>query len=370
LSMNNNSNNKVEVSYAETISDTDKQNLSNSYNEFYEQYSKSVVTVIRYIYSGTGTKADSFGSGFCYGQQKMSNGFFRSDDYYLIMTNNHVVFDESSTAKSITAKITVCTYDGLEINASLVGNDEVQDCAVLKILKSDVPYEMEELQLCNNPEVGEICAAIGTPISLSYKATITFGIVSGINRNPVEENFNIFNQSHCIQTDCAINGGNSGGPLLNMNGEVIGVNTFKLVDSIGLNFAMNIHDMKIIADKIVNSGNDSVKVRCCISNNAYYASVKDLSIVERTNLGYGNLYKGVVLEGEDSLLNLNKYSVIKSIDGIEMDDVIKFRSYLYECRKDQNVQLEVYKFINGKLSKDISNIQTQIIEIAVAGGEN
>jgi len=144
------------------------------------------------------------------------SGFLLSSDGY-ILTNNHVVADSSD--------ITVTLQGGEEIPAKVVGSDPHTDIALIKIEGHDLPYL--ELSDSDNLEVGQWVIAIGNPLGL--QASLTVGVVSAKGRN----NLDIANIEDFIQTDAAINQGNSGGPLLNLDGEVVGMNTAIVTNGAG-----------------------------------------------------------------------------------------------------------------------------------------
>jgi len=166
----------------------------------------------------------------------------------LILTNNHVV--EGATA------IDVELADGTRVSGTLVGRDPSNDVAVVKIDPAKVPA-VAELGDSAAVKPGQQVIAIGSPEALEN--TVTEGIVSGVNRQ-------LDNYVGLIQTDAAINHGNSGGPLINMYGQVIGLNTLGVRDNNaqGLNFAIPINKAKQVAGTLVSKGNGAV-----ISTRAY-----------------------------------------------------------------------------------------------------
>ncbi|VVB77892.1 Trypsin-like peptidase domain protein [uncultured archaeon] len=150
-----------------------------------------------------------FGSG---------SGFFISNNGYVV-TNAHVIENASS--------INITTFDLKEKEAKIIGINETFDIALLKINGSYKPLEFGD---SNEVKIGETVIAIGNPSGLS--SSVTKGIVSGIHRNSGRNNLSIY-----IQTDAALNPGNSGGPLIDSNGRVIGINTFK-TEGENLGFAL------------------------------------------------------------------------------------------------------------------------------------
>lgn len=169
-------------------------------------------------------------------------GFVVRDDGYIV-TNNHVVQDAG--------KIEVSFQNGKSYEANVVGTDSFSDLAVLKIDGKNLPT----LDFGNSSKVrpGEFSIAIGSP--MGFKHTVTFGIISAVGRDVRDINGNI----NFIQTDAAINRGNSGGPLINMKGEVIGVNTAIITKQAAQNIgfaipadiAKNVID-DLIKDKVVH----------------------------------------------------------------------------------------------------------------------
>ena len=178
------------------------------------------------------------------------SGVIISEDGY-ILTNNHVVNSSSSTSSFYelgkASKITVKLYnDDTEYEAEIVGTDEQTDLAVIKIDKDDLTAA--ELGDSDSVQVGEFCMAIGNPLGLG--STVTDGIVSAVNREVTDEDGNSYN---AIQTNAAINSGNSGGALVNSQGQVIGINTLKVsgegVEGVG--FAIPINSTKDIYEQLI-----------------------------------------------------------------------------------------------------------------------
>ncbi len=177
----------------------------------------------------------------------LGSGFIISPDGY-ILTNDHV----AGNAKEITVTLT----SGEKYRAEMVGTDLVSDIALLKIDGKDLPY----VHLGNSDDViiGEWAIAFGNPFGLfdiSDKPTVTVGVVSAMNMNLRGQEGRVYRGM--IQTDAAINAGNSGGPLVNSLGEVIGVNAVIYTPnqgSIGLGFAIPINRVKAIVAGLKKSG--------------------------------------------------------------------------------------------------------------------
>lgn len=172
-------------------------------------------------------------------QPAAGSGFAISSDGFIV-TNNHVIEDASS--------IKVAFADGLELDALLVGADPSTDIAVLKVYDGD----LKPLQFANSDllEVGQIAIAIGNPMGLQH--TVTAGVVSAKGRSLRANNGRLIDD--IIQTDAALNPGNSGGPLVNSEGKVIGVNTAVVSEAQGLCFAVASNLAAYIAGQIIISG--------------------------------------------------------------------------------------------------------------------
>lgn len=177
------------------------------------------------------------------------SGIIISEDGY-ILTNNHVVSSgesESYYQVSEATKISVTLFnDTTEYEAKIIGTDEQTDLAVIKIDKKDLPKA--EFADSDSIKVGEFAMAVGNPLGL--QSSITCGVVSAVNREITDTDGKKYT---LIQTDAAINSGNSGGALVNSEGKVIGVNTLKLTgeDIEGMGFAIPINSTTDITSQLI-----------------------------------------------------------------------------------------------------------------------
>ena len=159
-----------------------------------------------------------------------------------VLTNNHVI--------SQAQKISIQLNDGREFDAKLVGSDEQSDIALLQVLK---PSNLTQIAIADSDKlrVGDFAVAVGNPFGLGQ--TATSGIISALGRSGL----NLEGLENFIQTDASINRGNSGGALLNLNGELIGINTAILAPgggSIGIGFAIPSNMAKTLADQLIQYG--------------------------------------------------------------------------------------------------------------------
>lgn len=274
----------------------------------------------------------------------LGSGYIISEDGY-ILTNDHVVGNAS--------KVVVSMTNGDHLDAEIVGKDPFSDIAVLKINKSGLPY----LRLGNSEDVmiGEWVIALGNPFGLfevNQKPTVTVGVVSatGMKLNSGENRF----YRNMIQTDAAINSGNSGGPLVNSLGEVIGMNTLIYTGNsmaggnIGLGFAIPINKVKKIADQIIKDGkiernyNVGLRVQTVDDNVAQYFKLKNVTGVIVVSVEKGSAADNEGIKSEDIITNLNGEKITSDADfwGIITDMNIGDKIKLKILRSGQEIEKE------------------------------
>jgi S1-C subfamily serine protease len=215
----------------------DDQQLLDAYSSTITKVAKSAAQAVAHIKvikktknPRTGNPAELPGSG---------SGFIISTDGFMV-TNNHVI----ENAVSIKASFA----DGQELNAMLTGTDPSTDIAILKVYKED----LKPLQFADSDQLepGQIAIAIGNPMGLQH--TVTAGVVSATGRSLRANNGRLIDD--IIQTDAALNPGNSGGPLVNSNGRVIGVNTAVISSAQGLCFAVSSNLAAYVAGQLIMHG--------------------------------------------------------------------------------------------------------------------
>ncbi|SDS21663.1 serine protease, S1-C subfamily, contains C-terminal PDZ domain [Mucilaginibacter mallensis] len=167
------------------------------------------------------------------------SGFLFSSDGYLF-TNSHVVHK----AQIIRVKL----HDGSTSQAELIGEDPDTDLAILKISEAD--FKPVKLGDAEGLKIGQLVIAIGNP--LGFQHTVTAGVVSALGRTLEGQTGRMMDSM--IQTDAALNPGNSGGPLINADGEVVGVNTATIRGAQGLCFAISINTAKDVANQLIRFG--------------------------------------------------------------------------------------------------------------------
>lgn len=218
----------------------------------------------------------------------MGSGFIINEEGY-ILTNYHVI----DGAK----EVTVTLSDGTEVTASVVNYDSDKDIAMIKINEEVKVPGVVELGDSDALQPGEEVVAIGNPLSKELSSTLTKGIISALNRN-VETQSGV--STNLIQTDTAINSGNSGGPLINTKGQVIGINTLKASDGAeGIGFAIPINDVKDKIDSlskpILNLGvsvrvvDETLAKKLNLEEGLYVVEVTEYSAAEKAGLRSGDL---------------------------------------------------------------------------------
>ena len=253
------------------------------------------------------------------------SGFIISPDGY-ILTNNHMV-EESE-------KIEVELTDGRKFTAKIIGTDPDSDVAVVKVDAENLPY----LELADSDalEVGEWVLAIGNPLGLSH--TVTAGIVSAKGRS----GFGLANFENFIQTDAAINFGNSGGPLINLDAEVVGINTAIVGASgnIGIGFAIPINMAKNIYDQLIENGT--------VSRGYIGIQFEELTPELASGLGLKEDTKGisVVEVMEDSpaeKAGLKRYDVIIEFEGKPVGKSNEFRNRVAMLNPGTKVEMVILR---------------------------
>ena len=268
------------------------------------------------------------------------SGFIISDDGY-ILTNFHVIEDSSS--------ISVSMYNGDSYEATLIGYDESNDIAVLKIdAEGLAPVILGD---SDNLNVGDSVVAIGNPLG-ELTFTLTSGAISAKDR---EVTFSSNVTMNLLQTDCAINSGNSGGALFNLYGEVIGVTNAKYstsssssasIDNIG--FAIPINSVLHIVESIIEKG--------YISKPYIGISVLDVSAeTQQYGIPAGAAVQSVTENGPAAQAGLQRGDVITAVDGKAMTST-ELVSFIGKASVGQQVVFTIYR-------------QGQILEITVNIGE-
>ncbi|WP_283584477.1 S1C family serine protease [Limosilactobacillus urinaemulieris] len=335
-----------------------KANLSNQATKAYDSTKDAVVSVInkQKVQSsnqgimgmfGGQTSGDSSNSDSSQNSGKLQTAsegsgviYKKSGNSAYIVTNNHVV--KGSNA------LQVILSNGRKVNASLVGSDSATDLAVLKINSANVKT-VAEFGNSNSIAAGQDVLAIGSPMGSEYANTVTKGIISAKSRTLKSGTDGTL--TSVIQTDAAINSGNSGGPLINMAGQVIGINSMKLAGSSdgssveGMGFAIPSNEVVKIINQLIKDGK--------ISRPSLGISMIDLSRVttdqQQSVLKLpSNITKGVVIMDVQSGSNaqtagLEQYDVITKLGDTKITNTSSLKSALYKYKVGDTTKVTYYR---------------------------
>ncbi len=302
---------------------------------------KSVITSVVAI-EGTYTYTSGFnmwGNSQTYKGTISGSGIIigTNEDELLIVTNHHVV--ESMDNGSIQ----VALYDGSEVRANVKGSKAHNDLAVIAVKLSDVPataiYSIATLGDSTQVEVGDAAIAIGN--SMGYGISVTTGIVSALNRSVTVDN-TVY--EHLIQTDAAINSGNSGGALFNAKGEVIGINSVKMNNTSdanveGMGYAISISSVQDIISEL---SQEETKIKLSDDERGYLG-ITGITITDDISNSYGYpkgaLIRSVADDSAAEEAGLVKNDIIVSFDG---NDILTYDE-LYEnmCYYPIGAEVEV-----------------------------
>ena len=267
--------------------------------EIAEQVGPSVVGVINKTTVSSQKYYDPFSGRYYYSsdpsqdgqtvEQGSGSGIIFQDNGYIV-TNQHVI--DGAT------EISVILNTGEEFAAKLIGQDTKTDLAVLKIDPGSTKLTAATLGDSTTVQVGETAVAIGNPMGQEFSGSVTAGIISAVNRTMTIEN----RTYNLLQTDAAINSGNSGGALINQYGEVIGINSVKLFTTgvEGMGFAIAISEAKPIIDDLMASG---------------YVTGRPLVGITIKDTGYGLFIGSVVKDSGAEEAGLKAYDMILEVDG-------------------------------------------------------
>ena len=288
---------------------------------------KSIDSVVGITTKAEVTQQTYFGPQSGYVEGIGSGSIVSSDGY--ILTNSHVVSNGEAS------DISVLFNDGTTTPAKLVWNDSTLDLAILKVEKDNLPA----MKLADSDDVGvgDRVVAIGNPLGFELQSTVTSGIISGLNRTV---NFqNGAQMDGLMQTDAAINSGNSGGALLNSKGEQIGINSAKAGNSDGIGFAIPINTVKNVINKIIENG----------EYNSVYLGITGQSLdyfrqFPQANMGALEDVQGVyVFSDFDENGVFEKGDVITAIDGKKVTDMASLRKVLLDYQVGESAKITIIR---------------------------
>ena len=290
----------------------------------------------------------------------LGSGFIISDDG-IIVTNNHVIEGAD--------EITVILSDETEFTAQLLGRDPKADIAVLKIDPEDSKLIAVEWGNSDDMRVGDWTIAIGNPLGLG--GTVTAGILSAISRDIGGGPYVKF-----LQTDASINRGNSGGPLFNLEGKVIGINTAIVSQtggSIGLGFAIPSNSAKKIVQQLKDFGKTKrgwlgIQIQPVTEDFAESLGLPNQKGAFVSNVNPKGPSKGAGLEPGDVILKFNDSEIIKMSDlpRVVAESNVGSTAYLEVWRKNKKINIEVILGeLPGEIITERNNNETSNVEINI-----
>ena len=257
------------------------------------------------------------------------SGVFISDQGY-ILTNNHVV-------EGTQGDLTITLADGSQEKAKIVGTDQFSDIAVLK-----TDGKIPAVATLGNSDVlnpGETVIAIGSPLG-DFKNTVTEGVVSATGRSI--DTGNGYTIDNLIQTDAAINQGNSGGPLVNLAGEVVAINTLIVRSSgsgtvaEGLGFAIPVNTAKAVAEQLIQTG----AITHPYLGISFQPITPDIATAYRLPAQWGVYITDVASNSPASQAGLQQGDIITSIGGVSLDETHSYINTLFTHKPGDQVTVE------------------------------
>jgi S1-C subfamily serine protease len=276
-------------------------------------------------------------------EQHMGSGFIVDSNGYIV-TNSHVIGDGNYK------NITVSLIDGSIETGNVLWYDTNLDLAIVKINKTRLPAA----ELGNSDElmVGEPAVAIGNPMTLDLERTVTQGIISGLNRSIQFEDGTVIEP--LIQTDASINSGNSGGPLFNAKGQVIGINTAKMTSAEGLGFAIPINIIKPVLTQVVTGGT-FIPVYVGITG----MDIETYEMLYGVDLmaDYGVIIIETMKDSPAREAGLQPNDVIIEIDGKKTEYMVDIQKKLYEYQDGDKSEFKILR--NGEELKLVLTLRNR-----------
>lgn len=263
-----------------------------------------------------------------------SGVIYREDGY--IITNYHVIADAVQNRSATKVEVFLDTLDSKSYEATVVGYNISADLAVIKINAKN----LTKIELADSSKLkaGQYVITVGNPGGLEFMDSVTYGVISGLDRVVSSDS-----DVSLIQTDAAINPGNSGGALVNTKGQLVGINSSKIVaeEFEGMGFAVPSNTVVEICDKIIENENSPEPYVGITISEKYTSSALAF---------YGYPSGAVVLSVADGSpayeAGIRKGDIITSFNSTKIKEYTMFESLLSECKPNQKVEVEIYR--NGR----------------------
>ncbi len=349
------------------------EDLQTAVNEVVKNVEDAVIgvtckEVVKSLVGNTESEVNvSLGSGVIYKREEIKTGDKVTNYKYYVLTNRHVILDKDADAKQ---KLVIYAYLGeedVEIKATVVGYDTKVDIAVLTFEYSKY---IQPVKIADSDELerGDFVIAMGNPDGYDYYGSATFGIVSGEKRylssdtdgDGVEDFYSAF-----VQHDVAINPGNSGGGLFNLYGELVGINTLKLVSSDieGMGFAIPSNVVKLLVEDYIEPGKEIKRAKLGVLG----VEIRGLSdyAIENSNgeiLPLPNIYNGEQRYGiyvteihKNTTLygsGIEAHDIILSVGGVKATRTYMINAALnslVDFQVGDTVEIEYYSRDTGKI---------------------
>ncbi|AMV60489.1 Serine protease, DegP/HtrA, do-like [Pediococcus damnosus] len=336
-------------------------NVSSQSEKAYSSIKNAVVTVINLKKESSNSNNSLYGSIFG-NSSSSSNSNSKSNNLETYAEGSGVIYKKSGNAAYVVTNnhvisgsnaVEIIMSNGKKLSAKVVGKDSVTDLAVLKINSSEVST-VASFGNSNSIKVGETALAIGSPLGSDYATSLTQGIISAKKRTvaTTNESGQETGEATVIQTDAAINSGNSGGPLINLAGQVVGINSMKLASSgssgtsvEGMGFAIPSNEVVTIINQLIEKGK--------IVRPAIGASLLDLTDITASQqksilklpskVTEGAVIYNTYASSPARNAGLKKYDVVTNLDGTKITSVATLRDKLYKLKVGDSVKISWYR---------------------------
>ncbi len=309
------------VSYNQTLD----EDTSNDITKILENTIECVVGISKIKNTGSSIFLNNSTSDLGLG-----TGMIVTENGY-ILTNWHVAGDKYSNCY-------VTLENGKTISGNVTWSDKDLDLAIVKINVSNLKYIT--LGDSDNIKIGQKAYAIGNPIGVEFQRTVTSGIISGVNRTvKVDDENGSSYMEDLIQTDATINPGNSGGPLINSNGEVIGINSIKITNAEGIGFAVPVNIIKPIIQSFANEGKFE---EAYLGIFAYDRSVIPY-LDSNIDFNSGVYVAQISADGPSYSSGLRTGDIITKVDDTTINKMSMLRSYIYSKKAGDEIKLTILR---------------------------
>ena len=307
---------------ASKLSTENEENVNNQDKKTIENVVKCVVGISKLQQAGNSIFLDD-------SEEKLGigSGIILTDNGY-ILTNQHVSGNKYSNCY-------VTLENGIVYDGTVIWADNNIDLAIIKISASNLDYI--NLGDSDNIRLADEVYAIGNPIGIEFQRTVTKGIISGINRTIKIKDEQESYMEDLIQTDATINEGNSGGPLINETGELIGINTVKIENADGIGFAVPVNIIKPILEKLVEQGKFEEAYLGIYGYDKEVIPYLDSSLEIDSGVYIATILPDGALFGK----GIGVGDIITKIDGIQISKMNDLKKYIYTKAPKDKVKLTI-----------------------------